>query len=321
MLKLEKKYDSLPWLTDIREHLEGLSRAGQCPHGLLIQGRAGSGRRQLALWLAEAILGVDPSRLVAGSGDEEAGHPDFRTVELEINKDTKKLKRDISIDQIRDLISYLTLTSHSSKGRVVIIYPADSMNRNAANSLLKTLEEPPANTVIVLISESLTKLPATIISRCQRIRVPAANTSEAAAWLSDQAEGADLTGLLDFSGGAPLAALGLHQRDFGKLAREFAGDLQALEQRRSNPVAVAGRWKAEPELALQWLYWSISGRIRESLEGAGGNQDEGFQRGLQAGFRQLGQIRELRRLINGGINAELSLAELLMDWYGGLGHQ
>ena len=181
----------------------------------------------------------------------------------------------------------------------------------------------------VLIVDSLAKLPATVISRCQQFRVAPASDGATLEWLRGQTNGADLTNLLDFTGGAPLQALELHEAGFAETANGYAGDLRSLENREISPIVVADRWKSEPELALRWLYWRLARRVRASLEartskdsadlGQDSLQPEQIQQTLQACFRQMGQIRELRRLINGGINAELNLAELLMDWYGGLG--
>ena len=159
MLNIEEKYDSLPWLEAARQRLNELVDAGRCPHALLIQGRAGMGRRHLALWLAERVLGADPSRSVGDDPDSEAGHPDFVTLEIPADK------TQIVVNQTRELIEFLQLTSHGGRGRVAVIYPAEAMNRNTANALLKTLEEPPAGTVIVLIAESPRSLPPTILSR------------------------------------------------------------------------------------------------------------------------------------------------------------
>ena len=96
------------------------------------------------------------------------------------------------------------------------------------------------------------------------------------------------------------------------------------------PIYFFAGWLAG-ELALQWLYWRLSRRVRATLEALSGEAlpemgDVSLQTGqirqtMQACFRQMAQIRELRRLNKGGINAELNLAALLMDWYGGLGHQ
>ncbi len=329
MLNIHKLYSTLPWLEERREQLASLVALERCPHALLIQGRSGTGRRHLALWLATEVLGADPSRASEGDSEAEVGHPDFITVEPEPDKTS------IGIDQIRELIRFFSLTRHGTRGRVAVIYPADSMTINAANSLLKTLEEPPAQTVIILICESLTRLPATVISRCQRIRLPAPPSADALLWLGKEAPGTDLATMLDFAGGAPLATLALHEANFAATANQYAADLKKLEQRGVSPVVIAERWvgraKAQPELALQWLYWRLSRRVRATLEALSGKAlpemgDVSLQTGqirqtMQACFRQMAQIRELRRLNKGGINAELNLAALLMDWYGGLGHQ
>lgn len=303
----------MPWLRAPREQLAGLVAAGRCPHALLLHGPQGTGRRHLALWLAQAQLEFDIDRVAAEIEGTDSGHPDLYIVEPAADKNT------ISIDQIRELIDFLALTSHGSTGRTAIIWPAEAMTINAANSLLKTLEEPPGNATVVLVSESVSRLPATIVSRCQRFRLPVPDREVALGWLQQQVS-ADLHELLDFAGGAPLAALALHEEDFGAVAREFADDLDNLEARRVSPASVAERWVKHGDRSLQWLYWRIAERIRVSLTAAKESpQCSSSGASVAAGFRQMNQIRELRRLFKGGINAELSIAGLLMDWYGGLG--
>ena len=126
--------------------------------------------------------------------------------------------------------------------------------------------------------------------------------------------------MLDFAGGAPLAALALHAEDFGGAAREFSADLDNLESRRVSPAAVAARWVKHGDRSLQWLYWRLAARVRERLTDTHGLPHRGVvEAEIRAGYRQMNQIRELRRLFKGGINAELGIAGLLMDWYGGLG--
>jgi DNA polymerase-3 subunit delta' len=337
LLNIEKIYDTLPWLEGQRQQLADLVATDRCPHALLIQGPAGSGRRHLALWLATEVLGLDPSRTLESDPAAEVGHPDFRTIEVLADKTR------IGIDQIREIIEFVNLTSHGSRGKVVVIYPADTMVVNASNALLKTLEEPPANTLIILICESLTRLPATIVSRSQRVRIPPPPEQATLQWLAEQAEGKDLATMLDFTGGAPLATLALHEADFASTANQYAADLKSLENRQVSPVVIAERWSKKPkgvdkaeekkhlELALEWLYWRLSRKVRASMEALAANtsaetggatpQTGQIQQTMQACFLQMAQIRELRRLIKGGINAELNLAGLLMDWYGGLGHQ
>jgi hypothetical protein len=126
--------------------------------------------------------------------------------------------------------------------------------------------------------------------------------------------------------GAPLAALELQSANFSDTADSFARDIEELKKRRAAPIEVAARWNKTPDLALEWLSWRLVQEARTAL-GIGGGQASGTDKGLlvtqvsRACFRQLEQIRELRRLIRGGISTELSLAGLLMGWYGGLGHQ
>jgi DNA polymerase-3 subunit delta' len=335
LLNQQKKIDDLPWLREIKNQLSTLLTTGKCSHAMLVHGREGTGRRQLLLWLAETMLGIDPFRVVGASKDDtgEAVHPDLCVIQPLTDKKTGKTKKTIGIDQIRETLidKFLHLTSHGNSGRLVVIWPAESMTIDAANCLLKSLEEPPEGVYIVLITESIRRLPLTVVSRCQRIRVPIPAREQGLEWLQAQVPGADLGNLLDFAGGAPLAALDLHHSSFAATASEYAADLRGLEQRQISPVEVAARWHANVDLALRWLDWRLSRRVRSCLEGSSDNgsaEKEGdpaatpvIQQTIQACFHQMAQIRELRRLLNGGINAELSLAGLLMDWYGGLGRQ
>ena len=220
MLDIEIKYDELPWLREPQDRLEGQISADRLPHALLIQGLPGMGRRQLALWLATRILGADPTSLVGtGKDEEEAGHPDFYPITILPDKTR------ILVDQIRELITELSLTSFGPGGKVAIIYPADKMNESAANSLLKTLEEPPGRTTLILICESLRRLPATIVSRCQHLRLQSPPAGVALEWLEQEVPGTSFENLLDFAGGAPLHALALHEAEFAAQANHYAADL------------------------------------------------------------------------------------------------
>lgn len=329
MLFIDELHEELPWLAALRQKLTGLAEQGRCPSGLLLHGPEGVGRRHLALWLATAVLGEFPVRLQPGGEDDSNAwiHPDFMAIEPLQNEDRSgrlRQKHIIGVDQARELIDFLTLTRHGRNGRVAIIYPAEAMSMAAANSLLKTLEEPPAGTVIILIAQGLRQLPATVISRCQRIQLVPPGTAESLAWLEHQLSGErtqkQLTDLLDFSGGAPVRALQLAQSGFPEFARQFLSGLRAIEQRGISPLQVAAtcQEKNQPELALQLLEWHLNKYVRDiHLDGDASRC--GAQ--LAAAYDQLSRIRELRRVIKGGINAELSLAELLFDWYGGLGHR
>ena len=308
MLNIDKYFDNLPWLDAERARLAALIEAGQLPHAILLHGPAGTGRRQLALWLSETLLSCD-LRHAAESGEDEVDlHPDLVIVEPEPDKTA------IGIDRIRELIDFMNLTGHQGPARCALIYPAEAMTVNAANSLLKTLEEPPPGVVLVLICETIGRLPATVVSRCQRFRVAPPALDAGRDWLAGQTNERDLDPILDFAGGAPLAALALCEQAFAGLAEGFETDLANLAARRADPVRVAAGWAKQPELALRWLYGHMAAQLRDEL-GAGAAETGQSER-LAAYFRQLDQIRELRRFIAGSVNAELGLTELLMDWYG-----
>jgi DNA polymerase-3 subunit delta' len=134
----------------------------------MLIGYSGIGKRVLAFQLAGDYLDSDklkPKRWANYANtaneyqDSDLFHPDCNFVCPEENKTT------IPIDRIRSLKSFLELTSHQGKGKVGIIYPAESMTYSAANSLLKVLEEPPDETLLILIAESVQKLPETVMSR------------------------------------------------------------------------------------------------------------------------------------------------------------
>jgi DNA polymerase-3 subunit delta' len=301
LLKIDKYYDCLSWLETERARLEALAASGRCPHAVLVHGPAGTGRRQLAIWLCEALLGCS----LASIAETEPGadiHPDLAVVEPEPDK------RAIGIEQIRELIEIMSLTSHQGASRCAIIWPAEAMTVNAANSLLKTLEEPARAVVLILICETIGRLPATVVSRCQRFRITPPPASAGLAWLTGEAGAAADEKILEFAGGGPLAALELCDQDFPAMAAGFERDLADLSARRTDPVSVAAGWSKEPELALRWLYGFTAAHLRAAVP-----QDRARLAGY---FRQLDQIRELRRFIGGSVNAELGLTELLTDWYG-----
>ena len=160
-----------PWLSELEATLAAAVDRGLFAHAVLIHGAQGSGRKRLVTSLAARLLNMTGAGLAdpgAVTEDELLRHPDFLSVQPEPDK------QSISVEQIRVLIKFLHLTSHQSGAKLVSLDPADAMTANAANSLLKTLEEPPAGSIIFLVAEVLSRLPPTIISRCQRVRVPVA---------------------------------------------------------------------------------------------------------------------------------------------------
>jgi len=209
----------LPWQRASLASL--LARRAQWPHAMLFTGPVGIGKRLLAHALARALLCEAPAADRSACGDcascryAAAGqHPDLRVIEpVEIDDDEVKPVEWIAVDRIRALIHWAGITSHRGRAKVALIVPAERMNEAAANALLKTLEEPPADTHFMLVSHLPGRLPATIASRCQRVVAPRPTPAQARSWLAGEGV-ADPDAALAQAHYAPLRALALVDPDY-----------------------------------------------------------------------------------------------------------
>lgn len=236
----------LPWQRDwLVARLRDRDRAH---HALLITGPAGLGKKALALNYAQALLCESPREgglacsVCAGcTYVASRTHPDLRVLDLwEIDdKDDEWVEAgEIRIDRVRELIDMVAMTSHRGGARVGVISPAERMNANAANALLKTLEEPPPGTMLVLTSNQPGRLLPTVASRCVRVPAPRPTAEAATAWLRERGV-ADAAPLLAEAGGAPLAALAL--ADEAARAERNAWYDALSEPRRLAPIAMGAR--------------------------------------------------------------------------------
>jgi DNA polymerase-3 subunit delta' len=224
-----------------------LARRDRWPHALLISGPEGVGKRALAAHFARSLLCEAPAPDGSACGRCDgcryvvAGqHPDLFAVEpVDIDEDGNTTPTDvIKIDAIRRLIDWAQVTSHRRRAKVATIAPAEAMHYAAANALLKTLEEPPSGTYLMLVSHRPGRLPATIASRCRRLVVPLPEGDAARAWLAREGV-ADGDSALAQAGGAPCLARAL--ADPGAQA-ERATWLAALARPDTlQPVALAAR--------------------------------------------------------------------------------
>lgn len=251
------------------------------PHALLVTGRRGIGKRSLALHFAQALLCEQPRAdasacgRCASCGYIAAGaHPDLRLIEpIEYDEDGAPKPVDaIVVDRIRELIEFAQLTTHRQRAKVALIAPAEAMNAAAANALLKTLEEPPPGTYLLLVSDQSGRLPATIVSRCQLLPAPEPDADRATAWLATQ-NVARPELLLAQAGGAPLLALALAD---AVVQREREALLDQLSRPgRLSPVAFGARLDAYPRAERKArladaMYWLLAWTADLAVVASGG---------------------------------------------------
>jgi DNA polymerase III subunit delta' len=248
---------TLPWQQAHWAHLHSYIAQQRIPQALLITGSKGVGKLQLAEQFANALLCEQPLADSHACGHchsclllEAHTHPDFMQLQPEEGKTV------IAIDQIRNLITKLTLKPQFDRYRVVILNPADKMNNAAANAFLKCLEEPNERTVLVLISDRQGKLPATILSRCQKLAITMPDKITVSNWLKTQGVQEDAGVLLGLAQGAPLLALSYAKDGKVTLRNECFKQWLAVAKRQSHPVIIAEQWLKLPETAL--LFWLTS---------------------------------------------------------------
>ena len=189
-----------PWSNETFKAL--LERKGRLPHALLLRGRDGIGKLACAEALARALLCERPAKDGSACGHctgcawmGQGSHPDFRRLEPENlaaeqgeaeQKGERKASVQISVEQVRELAGFINISSHRGGAKVVLIHPAEALNVNAANALLKNLEEPPPNCYFLLVAHRWHQLLPTLRSRCEQVVLPLPGRKEARDWLGQQ---------------------------------------------------------------------------------------------------------------------------------------
>lgn len=331
--------DLLPWLRLPLDDL--LSRRASLPHALLIHGKQGIGKTEFARAIAQSLLCESPEQGIAcGTCNacgwyREGNHPDFRELVPENLSDDdadadgsseaadgakeKKKSKEIKIDQVRELSTFMTLSTHRDGFRVLVIYPAETMNLAAANALLKTLEEPPPRTVILLVTDQLARLLATIRSRCQRILLTPPTAEAALKWLATQNVLKPETALA-MAGGAPLDAIQFADRTYQTERQAF---LNALTDAQSDYVAAAQSFeKSDLVNIVTWLQtWvadivivKLAGQVRHHVDHQKEITRIAARVELPKLFRYESSLRQTRRSISHPLNARLLLEQLLISY-------
>jgi DNA polymerase-3 subunit delta' len=315
---------NLPWLSDIQQQLNDALLGQRLGHAPLIQGPSGVGKRQLGDWLSRRILclateGPDPcGQCRSCQLFASASHPDFFDVGI------PEEKREIPVDSIRELNGRLQLTSSLSDRRVGRILPAEAMNVNAANALLKTLEEPASKAWLLLVSDRPGRLPATIRSRCQAITVRPPAHAEALDWLRSEVSARALPvaddaveHALELAGDAPLAALGLLEGDGMRFGLDLRKGLIRMARGEGLQDALDPGWAEQPETTWRWLaIWS--GLILRASLDAGENPgllgDLPDDLHPETAARLWDSALQGNALARGNARQDLLLGKWLLEW-------
>ena len=311
--------EQMPWLMTCYNELSESIKKHNNSHAILINGEKGIGRNILAKNLAQDYLNISDflNNGTTNSIEEESFHPDFKFIIPEEGK------LNISIEKIRSTKLFLQLTSHQGIGKVVIIHPAESMTYPAMNSLLKILEEPPEDTLIILISESIKKLPQTIISRTQIQKIKNPSLKESINWLSGYGE-ESWDDALNIFGYRPILLQELGHDYFNSKIKAISEDINSLALRNTKPSQVANSWKSEElDVNLSILYKWISNLIDGNLLNIKKSMPSSFEKLLLSDvdtehcFQYLNEIATIRQyLLNGkALNWNLQISNLLVPIY------
>jgi DNA polymerase-3 subunit delta' len=335
-----------PWQEAAWRQLQQLRQ--RLPHAILFHGPGGIGKTLFAEHFAQSLLCESPDELGYACGKcgscgwfAQHNHPDYRRIRPEVlddaegaageaeeddgetkksGKSTRAPSKDIRIDQIRAMGDFMNVSTHRQGKRVVLLYPAEALNNAAANALLKTLEEPPPETVFILISNSLDRLLPTILSRCRKFALELPPADQALSWLKAQGVG-DADMWLAEQGGAPLAALEMGQSESRGTMEEFLRHL--AKPSVEDALKTADRLqKTAPAQQVEWLQrWlydlfsvKLSGKIRyypryrKELAALSGQVE------VPALLQALKGIGERRSIAEHPLSPKLFIEDMLLDY-------
>ncbi len=313
-----------PWQQRVLDGALATLADGRLGHALLFSGAARMGKGEVATRLAHRLCCGSPSPAGLACGRCRAcqlfsagTHPDFRHVSFIPNDKGDKLRSEIVVDQMRELGHWFSLTPQMGGAQVALITPAHALNLNAANALLKTLEEPSRDRYLMLVTDRPGRLPATIRSRCQRLEFRPPARAEAAAWLRGQGhQDAALLPALDAARGHPGLAHDWLTDGGLALRREVLADLNALAAGKRPAVELAQRWLADEQAELRLRFaadLALDGAAQQlaAAPATGLTLPADFQK-LSAWFDRINRARS--QLMLAGLRHDLALAGLLLEW-------
>ncbi len=317
-----------PWQHSQWQLLQESRQQGRLPHALLLTGPQGLGKGQFATLFAQSLLCQSNNADATPCGQCRycqlylaGNHPDISLIS------PLEGKKAIAVDQIRALGQSMSLKSQYAGHKVVVISPAEAMNINASNSLLKTLEEPSAETILLLVTHLPAQLPATIRSRCQEIRFGTGDSADGRAWLSQQLPAStDIDLLLSLADGAPLRAVQLAGEGLLEQRKALFDGLGQLASLKLDPVSLASQSnKANPNWGLLCIYsWTADMiRLKATAQTPVHLSNPDLQErllklanqvSLTGLFKLQDRIRQAQQEFARNLNPALIMESVLMEW-------
>ena len=296
------------------------------PHALLLVGADGTGKLDFAKKIATSLLCTAPVDNKACQNCQSCktyhanANPDFMQIGL------LEDKQQITVDQIRQLSEFINYTRSFQGYRVILINPIERMNQNAANSLLKSLEEPADNTVIILVATNLGKILPTIKSRCQLLTLATPDKNQAISWLKSQSpELTQAEELLYMANGQPLTALAISDEDIQN-KEEFAKQLLASCLKQKPITEVAKNWeKFDHQTLLNWQIRWLQTLIKARATSAEKNEtNQGYSSEIlskldkvissQKQWDLYQQLISQKQYIHTSVNALIFVENMLLLW-------
>ncbi|HBA66810.1 MAG TPA: DNA polymerase III subunit delta' [Methylococcaceae bacterium] len=318
--------DLLPWQEMDWQHLVRYITGQRIPQAVLFAGNKGIGKSRLAERFAHSLLcsQTDANGLPCGQchGCQlviAQTHPDH------IRLNPEEPGKAIKVDQIRHILSVLSLKPQYEANRVVIVEPADQLNISAVNAFLKFLEEPSERTVLLLITDKPSRLPATLMSRCQKVYFSRPDPERVKQWLLDQGIKNNGELLLSVSKGSPLLALDYANNNTLELRRKCFDQWLDIAALRTHPYIVSEQWvKLDPGLLLTWITGWVADLIKccfhlpaERLINRDLFEDL-FKSAQNLELSRLYSVYDLmltsRNRIDTQLNKQLLFEELLIEW-------
>lgn len=327
-----KNLQPLPWQQDLWMDLTGQYQAGRLHHALLLAGPQGVGKRHFARALAAFMLCEQRAeaggatacgkcracqQLSAGtqpnashiSVDGHLGLTLGERGELTLAHwapDDKSKRQNIAIHAVRSFMEQVTLSSHRGGSRVALVEPAEWLNAASLNAFLKTVEEPPAGTFLIFISEQPSLIKATLRSRCQLLRLPLPPRAQALHWLSGQGL-RSAEELLDEAHGAPLTALADAELGSAEHHAQWRESMEQLARQKTDPLSVAASIGKDDAVSfLRWLagWLTVQLRPRHAAVASASTLSRFYPEVMDAAHK-----------LDGNANPALALEALMVTWW------